>query len=123
MVLPSSACPIRDILGRVGGRWVVDILVHLDTQPQHFSALHRTIAGVSRRMLTLSLRGLERDGIITRTVRPGNVRVVDYSITPLGRELSAQMVALSLWSRSRYAAIYEAREAYDRAYGTALAAS
>jgi DNA-binding HxlR family transcriptional regulator len=97
--------------------------VHLDAQPQHFSALHRTITGVSRRMLTLSLRGLERDGIIARTVRPGNVRVVEYAITPLGRELSAQMVALSQWSRSRYAAIYEARETYDRAYGTALAAS
>ena len=123
MVVSTSECPIRDILGRVGGRWVVDILVHLDAEPQHFSALNRAIAGISRRMLTLSLRGLERDGIITRTVRPGNVRVVEYAITPLGRELSAQMVALSLWSRSRYSAIYDAREAYDRANGTALAAS
>jgi DNA-binding HxlR family transcriptional regulator len=106
-------CPIRDILGRVGGRWTVDVLVELNAAPRHFNELHRVIRGVSRRMLTLTLRGLERDGIISRTVRPGPVRVVDYAVTELGRELSEQMVALTVWSQLQRPQIERARAAYD----------
>lgn len=106
-------CPIRQILGRLGGRWTLEIILTLGNGSRHFADLERGIAGVSRRMLTLTLRALERDGLIRRTpaARPG--APVQYALTPLGVSLDEQLQALTEWSRIRRDEIFAARAAYD----------
>jgi DNA-binding HxlR family transcriptional regulator len=106
-------CPIRDILGRVGGRWTLDVIAMLGTGPLHFAELDRRIPKISRRMLTLTLRALERDGLITRRARAAPGSMVIYEITALGRELDAHLQALTAWSRKRSDDIYAARDRYD----------
>ena len=106
-------CPIRQIFGRLGGRWTLEIILTLGSGSRHFADLERGIAGVSRRMLTLTLRALERDGLIQRTpaVRPG--APVHYALTPLGASLDGQLQSLTQWSLSRRDEIFAARAAYD----------
>jgi DNA-binding HxlR family transcriptional regulator len=106
-------CPIRELLARVGGRWSLDVLIALGAQPRHFGDLARTIPGVSRRMLALTLRGMERDGLVTRSSHtlPGDK--VFYALTDLGTGLAAHVRALGAWSQRNREAIYAARERYD----------
>jgi DNA-binding HxlR family transcriptional regulator len=107
-------CPIRQILGRIGGRWTLDIIMLLGQGPRHFADLDRCIPKVSRRMLTLTLRALERDGLITRRANGTAGSFVYYEITELGRGLNTHLHALTEWSRAERDAIYAAREKYDR---------
>lgn len=99
---------IAPILARIGDKWSVLIVMILAGGPRRFNELKRLVDGISQRMLTLSLRGLERDGLVTRTVFPTVPPRVDYDLTDLGRSLCAPVVALGNWA-------YEHREEMTRA--------
>ncbi|HEX5459204.1 MAG TPA: helix-turn-helix domain-containing protein [Steroidobacteraceae bacterium] len=112
--LPSEDCPkISQVLARVGEKWSVLIIIMLAERARRFSELKRAIGGVSQRMLTLSLRGLERDGLVKRTVFPVVPPRVEYELTPLGKSLHAPVRALGDWARSHLAEIDAARSAFD----------
>ena len=112
--LPSEACPkISQVLARIGEKWSVLIIIMLAERARRFSELKRAIGGVSQRMLTLSLRGLERDGLVKRTVFPVVPPRVEYELTPLGRSLHAPVSALGEWAHAHLAQIDAAREAFD----------
>ncbi|MGD0050201.1 MAG: helix-turn-helix domain-containing protein [Vulcanimicrobiaceae bacterium] len=108
-------CPIRELLARLGGRWSLDVVLALGSGPRHFGDLARTIPGVSRRMLALTLRGLERDGLVARRSEPAPGGKVYYEVTPIGSGLEEQLKSLGRWSQRNREAIYAARDAYDRA--------
>jgi DNA-binding HxlR family transcriptional regulator len=113
--LPSEECPkISQVLARIGEKWSVLIIIMLAQRPHRFSELKRAIGGVSQRMLTLSLRGLERDGLVKRTVFPVVPPRVEYELTPLGKSLHAPVSALGDWARNHLGQIDVAREAFDR---------
>lgn len=109
----SVACPIREIIDRVGSKWSVELLLALSEGPIRFSELERSIEGISRRMLTLTLRALERDGLITRTVYPTVPPRVEYAATDLAKELHEPLRALADWALRNRSAISTARAAYD----------
>jgi DNA-binding HxlR family transcriptional regulator len=112
--MPSEDCPkISQVLARVGEKWSVLIIIMLGERPHRFSELKRAIGGVSQRMLTLSLRGLERDGLVKRTVFPVVPPRVEYELTPLGQSLRVPVSALGEWARRHLAEIDAAREAFD----------
>jgi DNA-binding HxlR family transcriptional regulator len=113
--MPSEECPkVSQVLARIGEKWSVLIIIMLAERTRRFSELKRSIGGVSQRMLTLSLRGLERDGLVKRTVFPVVPPRVEYELTPLGRSLVAPVSALGEWARAHLAEIDAAREAFDR---------
>ena len=105
---------VGQILARVGDKWSVLIVMLLGDGPCRFNEMKRMIGGISQRMLTLTLRGLERDGLVTRTVYPTIPPRVDYALTPLGRSLLEPVMALGNWARANMACIEAAREAFDR---------
>jgi DNA-binding HxlR family transcriptional regulator len=110
------ACPaIREVLARVGDKWSVQIVAQLGEGPQRFSELRRAIEGISQRMLTLTLRGLERDGLITRTVYPEIPPRVDYELTALGETLLEPLSALADWAAEHRTSIQDARTTFDAA--------
>lgn len=112
--LPSEECPkISQVLARIGEKWSVLIIIMLSARTRRFSELKRSIGGVSQRMLTLSLRGLERDGLVKRTVFPVVPPRVEYELTPLGRSLHAPVSALGEWARAHLTEIDAARAAFD----------
>ena len=92
-----SGCRIREILERVGDKWSLQVIFHLGDGPHRFTALKRSIDGVSQRMLTVTLRGLERDGIVTRTMYPVIPPRVEYALTPRGQGLRPVVEALAQW--------------------------
>src|SRR5690606_6619802 len=106
---------VSDVLGRVGDKWSVLIITMLGDGPRRFNELKRMVNGISQRMLTLSLRGLERDGLVTRTVTPSTPPRVDYELTPLGRSLLGPVSALSDWALDNRGHIQEARLRFDAA--------
>lgn len=108
-----SCLAAREVLSRVGDKWSVLIVALLGDGPQRFSALKRNIDGISQRMLTLTLRGLERDGLITRTVTASIPPRVDYALTHLGATLIAPVQALARWAIDNRALIQAARDAFD----------
>ncbi|GAA3851524.1 winged helix-turn-helix transcriptional regulator [Streptomyces sedi] len=114
----SEACPIREIIDRVGGKWSVQIIVAVVDGPVRFTELERSIEGISRRMLTLTLRNLERDGLIERTVYPTVPPRVEYAATDMVRELHEPLAALAAWAAGNRKRIVAAREAYDRRNGS-----
>ncbi|RJE78751.1 helix-turn-helix domain-containing protein [Paracoccus sp. JM45] len=103
-----------DVLTRVGDKWSVLVVMVLGDRTLRFNELKRRIGAISQRMLTRTLRGLERDGLATRTVFPTVPPRVDYALTPLGLSLRAPVMALGDWSVGNYAAIEKARDEYDR---------
>jgi DNA-binding HxlR family transcriptional regulator len=112
--MTSAGCvATREVLNRVGDKWSVYVVGLLGSGPKRFSELRRTIEGISQRMLTLTLRGLERDGLVTRTVFPSIPPRVDYSLTPLGRTLLEPVTALADWAQKNGEAIHAARAAFD----------
>jgi len=106
-------CPVRDVLERVGDKWSVLLVVHLRAGPARFSALLRAVDGISRRMLTRTLRLLERDGLVAREVFPTTPPSVEYSLTELGRALAEPLDALSEWAMTHRARVEDARLRYD----------
>jgi len=117
-----SGCRIREILERVGDKWSLQVIFHLGAGPQRFTGLKRSIDGVSQRMLTVTLRGLERDGIVSRTMYPVIPPRVEYALTPLGATLLDAAGTLVSWADAHLAEVEAARAAYDaRAAATAKA--
>lgn len=106
---------VSAVLARIGDKWSVLIVSRLGNGPIRFNALKRDIGGISQRMLTLTLRGLERDGLITRTVFPTVPPRVDYALTALGRSLLAPVSALGDWARKNRSRIEDAQAKFDRA--------
>lgn len=107
-------CGIRDVLDRLGDKWSVLVIVELANGPRRFRQLQRAIDGISQRMLTLTVRRLERDGLVLRTAYPTVPAQVDYRLTETGTSLTHLVKALADWSLAHRAAIGEARQAYDR---------
>ncbi len=106
-------CEVRQILDRIADKWSLLVIALLDNRSMRFSELRREIDGVSQRMLTLTLRQLERDGIVKRTVHPVVPPRVDYELTPLGSSLHETIQALVTWTESHQTEIAAARHAYD----------
>src|SRR3974390_2698660 len=96
--LPGDCRAVSDVLARVGDKWSVLVVTLLGKGPRRFNELRRAIGGISQRMLTLTLRGLERDGLVTRTVYPTVPPRVDYGLTTLGRDLLVPVSALGEWA-------------------------
>lgn len=114
-IVLSEDCPTREVLDRVGDKWSVLVIVLLGERTHRFSQLQRSIDGISQRMLTLTLRALERDGIVKRTVYATVPPRVDYELTDLGRTLLEPLTALHMWALAHRADIVAARERHDRA--------
>jgi DNA-binding HxlR family transcriptional regulator len=106
-------CPVRDVLDRIGSKWSTLILITLADRPRRFGELRREIPDISQRMLTQSLRDLQRDGLITRTVYPTLPPSVEYGLTPLGRSLLDPLAALVEWANINHAAVDTARKVFD----------
>ncbi|MCU1793885.1 winged helix-turn-helix transcriptional regulator [Pectobacterium polaris] len=104
---------IAQVLDRIGDKWTVMVVGVISGGPQRFNTILRTIGGVSHRMLTLTLRGLERDGLVTRTIYPTIPPKVEYELTELGSSLITPLKALSSWGIKHRPAIEEARSRYD----------
>lgn len=119
----DQACTVRQVLDRVGGKWSIGILVAASKGPVRFTELERTVEGISRRMLTLTLRQLERDGLLVRTVYPTVPPKVEYRATEIALELYDALVTLTTWAERHRATIAAAREAYDREHGKQPVAS
>jgi DNA-binding HxlR family transcriptional regulator len=111
--LPPDCRAISDVLARVGDKWSVLVVSRLGEGPLRFNQLRRSIGGISQRMLTLTLRGLERDGLVTRTVFATVPPRVDYALTALGRDLLAPVSALGAWATRNQAKIAQARARFD----------
>jgi DNA-binding HxlR family transcriptional regulator len=112
--LQEDCKPVTDVLVRVGDKWSVLIVMVLGSGPRRFNAMRRLIQGISQRMLTLTLRGLERDGLVTRTVFPTIPPRVDYELTALGFSLLVPISELGEWVYANRAKIEAARAKFDR---------
>ncbi|WP_069307592.1 winged helix-turn-helix transcriptional regulator [Methylobrevis pamukkalensis] len=106
-------CPIRDVLNRIGDKWSMLIVVTLGAGPCRFSALKRALPDISQRMLTQTLRDLQRDGLVARAVFPTVPPSVEYSLTPLGLSLLPPLAVLVEWANASHDAIRVARAGYD----------
>jgi DNA-binding HxlR family transcriptional regulator len=113
--LLAEACTVRQVLDHVGGKWSISILLAAIAGPVRFSQLERMVEGISRRMLTLTLRNLERDGLLIRTVYPTVPPRVEYTATGMARELHDTLATLVGWAERHRTDIAAARAAYDRA--------
>jgi DNA-binding HxlR family transcriptional regulator len=112
--LSKDACPaLRDVLNRVGDKWSVLVVALLGDGRKRFSELRRSIEGISQRMLTLTLKALERDGLVTRTVYPTIPPRVEYELTELGRTLLVPIMSLAAWADQNRVAIQDARGRFD----------
>ena len=109
----SQCMAVREVLNRIGDKWSTLVIGMLGPGPKRFSELRRGIDGISQRMLTLTLRGLERDGLVTRTVTPSIPPRVDYELTALGLALLVPVMGLVQWAQDNRAAMQQAREAFD----------
>lgn len=109
----DAACPTRTILDRIGDRWTVLVLLLLADRTHRFTELSRAIEGISPKVLTSTLRSLERDGLISRQVYAEVPPRTEYSLTPLGETLVEAVSSLDRWSRTHIDAVQAARAAYD----------
>ena len=110
---PSSCVRVSEVLARVGDKWSIQIITKLGEGPRRFSELKRSIDGISQRMLTLTLRGLERDGMISRKVTPSIPPRVDYTLTEVGQSLLEPVRALGEWAIANRGVVDRARIAFD----------
>ncbi|AKU98279.1 Transcriptional regulator, HxlR family [Labilithrix luteola] len=110
----SDCVATREILSLVGDKWSVLVIVNLGQGTLRFSDMKRAIEGISQRMLTLTLRGLERDGLVKRTVYPTVPARVEYELTAMGRTLLEPVTALAVWAQRHRAQIQRARESFAR---------
>jgi DNA-binding HxlR family transcriptional regulator len=104
---------LSSILARVGDKWSVLIVVLLGDGPKRFNEIKRMVGGITQRMLTFTLRGLERDGLVTRTVFPTTPQRVDYELTKLGSSLWEAVEPLGSWARAHLSEILASREQFD----------
>jgi DNA-binding HxlR family transcriptional regulator len=111
--VPTNCRTVTEILSRVGDKWSVQVVVQMGEGPKRFNELRRSVTGISQRMLTLTLRGLERDGLVTRTVYPTIPPRVDYQLTGLGCSLLKTVRGLGEWAIANRDEILEARRRFD----------
>jgi DNA-binding HxlR family transcriptional regulator len=111
----DAECPVRDVLDRIGDKWSTLILGVLAEGAHRFSAVQRAIPDISKRMLTQTLRDLQRDGLIARAVFPTKPPSVEYRLTPLGETILEPLAVLVRWADRSHAAIRTARSAFDEA--------
>ena len=109
----GGACPVRDVLDLIGDKWSVLIVLRLGRRDERFRALLRAVDGISQRMLTVTLRRLERDGVVDRTVFDTRPPSVEYALTPLGRSLLERIALLAEWAVSNEGAIRRAQRRFD----------
>jgi len=115
-------CPTRMVLDRIADKWAVLVLGLLSDGPVRFNRLRRQIDGISQKMLSQTLKSLERDGLVSRKVIPTVPVTVEYAVTPLGHTLVATVDALRLWAETHMKQVLEAQKVYDAAEGRAVAA-
>jgi DNA-binding HxlR family transcriptional regulator len=113
--VPEECRQVSEVLQRIGDKWTVLVVGELGGGAKRFNEIRRSLGSISQRMLTLTLRGLERDGLVTRTVFPTVPPRVDYELTKLGRSLLEPVNGLGLWARQNQPAIQQARERFDAA--------
>jgi DNA-binding HxlR family transcriptional regulator len=106
-------CPVRNVIDGIGDKWTILVLTGLKASDLRFSQMKRQIPDISQRMLTQTLRKLERDGLITRTVTPSIPPRVDYALTDLGRSLTTELAPLAKWALMNMHTIAGARRTYD----------
>ena len=109
----SLNCPTRMVLDRIADKWALLALRRIECKPVRFNELKREIEGVSQKVLSQTLKRLERDGLIIRKVFPTVPVTVEYSISPLGQTLTSVATAISTWAESNIAAVLEAQRRYD----------
>jgi len=109
----DGTCPIREVLDRVGDTWSLLVILNLQQGTVRFNALRRLIEGISQRMLTVTLRSLERDGLVLRIVRPTSPPEVEYSLTPLGMSLAKPIDSLGQWAVDNRHMMREERARFD----------
>jgi DNA-binding HxlR family transcriptional regulator len=113
--VPDDCRAVSEVLSRVGDKWTILVVGELGQGPKRFNEIRRALGSISQRMLTLTLRGLERDGLVTRTVFPTVPPRVDYELTKLGRSLLEPVSGIGLWARQNRERIQEARRRFDTA--------
>jgi DNA-binding HxlR family transcriptional regulator len=116
--LPSDCRAISDVLARIGDKWSVLVVTKLGSGTKRFNELRREIGGISQRMLTLTLRGLERDGLVVRRIVPTSPPGVEYDLTALGRDLLQPVSALSAWAIRNQGKIEQSRGKFDAKPGS-----
>lgn len=109
-------CPTRHALDRIADKYTVLVIVFLQDRPRRFNELQRVITGISQKVLTQTLRSLERDGLLTRTIYPEVPPHVEYALTPLGETLIAPVAAIRAWAESNIEAVLDAQSNYDQAH-------
>ena len=109
----AAPCPSRDVLNHVSSRWGVLVLIGLRTGTHRFSELRRKIDGVSEKMLAQTLQALVKDGFVSRVSHPVVPPFVEYSLTPMGEEVSEKVMALADWIEENFARVLEARDSID----------
>ena len=121
LVADTACCStISDLLSRVGDKWTILVVRALGRQPMRFNELRREIGDISQKMLAQTLRHLERDGFVRRTVTPASPPKVDYALSPLGADFLIPVCALAGWAERHVGQITKARESYDRRQGADL---
>ncbi|MCD8458072.1 winged helix-turn-helix transcriptional regulator [Xylella taiwanensis] len=113
----ATQCPVRDVLDHIGDKWTLLILLTLVPEPTRFSAIQRAVPDISKRMLTQTLRHLERNGMINRKVYPTKPPRVDYALAPLGESLLVPVMQLLNWASTHHDEVRNARNHFDRAQG------
>ncbi len=111
--VPEDCRAVSEVLSRVGDKWTILVVGELGGGPRRFNEIRRALGSISQRMLTLTLRSLERDGLVTRTVFPTIPPKVEYELTRLGRSLLEPVSRIGLWARQNRAAIEDARRRFD----------
>jgi DNA-binding HxlR family transcriptional regulator len=109
----SAACPTREVLTRIADKWSMLVILALEPGTLRFSELRRRVEGVTQKMLTQTLRGLERDGLVTRTAYPTVPVTVEYALTPLGRSLGDAVQAVRGWAIANIDDVHAARAHFD----------
>jgi DNA-binding HxlR family transcriptional regulator len=109
----NGPCTVRDLVNRIGDKWSVLVILRLGRQPERFRQLLRSVEGISQRMLTVTLRSLERDGLVNRQVLGTSPPAVEYSLTPLGFSFLSHVAGLAHWAIDHEAEIIECRKTYD----------
>jgi DNA-binding HxlR family transcriptional regulator len=118
----SEQCPTRQVVGRIGDKWTLLVITALTDETVRFSELRRRVAGITQKMLTQTLRGLERDGLVKRTVYPVIPPRVEYQLTTTGQTLTEVVSSIRIWAYASMDAIAQARVEYDeRAHGASQA--
>ncbi|MDQ0468464.1 winged helix-turn-helix transcriptional regulator [Labrys wisconsinensis] len=110
---PQDCRQVSEVLNRVGDKWTMQVVVALRDQPRRFNDLKRQVGGISQQMLTRTLKTLERDGMVERTVCPTTPPQVEYALTAFGRSLSVPVRELARWARANLATIHDNRRRYD----------